>query len=124
MRRNIALEKSEDFGVRIVELYKYLYKQKAPEPIITQITKSGTSIGANLYEASNAITDKDFQAKVYISLKECSETKFWLRILKRTNYLPENLYNSLYSECEEIYKILAATTRTLRDRFQNKKPKS
>lgn len=121
MEANIGLRKSEDFGVRIMNLYDYLIQKKAPQPIIIQIVKSGTSIGANLFEATCAISDNDFLAKTYISFKESSETKYWLRLLYRTKYLPEDLFQSLYKDCDEIFKILSATTKTLKTKLEKKK---
>lgn len=118
---NLGLEKSEAFGVKIVNLFEYLKEHKTPYPIIEQITKSGTSIGANLNEANCAISDKDFFAKTYISLKECSETLYWLRILYKTNYLHEDKYKILYEDAEELFRILSATTKTLRKRLNSKR---
>ena len=117
---SIGLKKSEDFGEKIIKLFDFLKEKKAPYPIIEQIIKSGTSIGANLNEANCAISDKDFQAKVYISLKECNETKYWLRLLNRTNYIPNEMFKGLYEDAEEIFRILSATTYTLRKRLNKK----
>lgn len=78
-----------------------------------QILRSGTSIGANLAEAECAITKKDFLAKVYIALKECAETQYWLRLLKNAKYLTATEYNSVYKDCNEITRILMATTKTI-----------
>ena len=107
-------EKSERFAVRIVNLYKYLCFEKNEYVMSKQLLRSGTSIGANLAEAECAISRNDFIAKVYISLKETSETLYWLRILRKTNYITEIQYNSIYNDCEEIRKILSSSTKTLR----------
>ena len=80
---------------------------------IAALIRSGTSIGANLAEAKTAISRKDFQAKVYIALKECSETLYWLELLKETDYISGEQYQSLYSDCEDLRRILSTTTRTL-----------
>ena len=119
MMKGVGLQKSEDFGVKILKLYDHLKERKAPNPIIEQIIKSGTSIGANLNEANCAISEKDFLAKVYISLKECNETRYWLKLLRRTDFITKSLFESLDSDCEEIYKILSATTFTVRKRINN-----
>ena len=111
---NGVKEKSERFAVRIVNLYKYLCFEKNEYVMSRQILKSGTSIGANLAEAECAISRNDFIAKIYISLKETSETLYWLRILKKTDYITEKQYNSIYNDCEEIRKILSSSTKTLR----------
>ena len=78
-----------------------------------QILKSGTSIGANLAEAECAISRKDFLAKIYISLKECAETKFWIELLYETEYLTEEEFTSISKDCEELRRMLSATTKTL-----------
>ena len=78
-----------------------------------QLLRCGTSIGANLAEAECAISRKDFLSKVYIALKECSEAKYWLEILHETDYLTENQYESISGDCEEIRRMLSATTKTM-----------
>lgn len=123
-KENIALIKSEDFGVKIINLYPILKNNHAPYPIIEQITKSGTSIGANLNEALCAISKNDFKSKVYISYKESSETKYWLRLLYKTKYISEDIFNALYHDCDELYKMLSATTKTLEEKDRSKKSKS
>ena len=78
-----------------------------------QILKSGTSIGANIAESECAISKKDFLAKIYIALKECAETIFWLDLLYETEYITENEYQSLKSDCEELRKMLSSSTKTI-----------
>ncbi len=111
---NIAKEKSENFAIRIVNLYKYLCCKKSEYVISKQILRSGTSIGANLAESETAVSRSDFTNKIYISLKECNETLYWLGILYKTGYLSDRQYNSLRQDCMEIYRILTATTKTLK----------
>ena len=79
-----------------------------------QILRSGTSIGANIAEARCGFSRKDFIAKIYIALKECSETLYWLELLYSTEYLTQTEYDSLYQDCEELRRILSATTRRFR----------
>jgi four helix bundle protein len=110
---NTAKFKSKKFAVRIVNMYKYLCLEKKEYVLSKQILRSGTSIGANLSEAECAISKKDFTNKVYIALKECNETVYWLELLYETGYLNEKLYNSIYSDCEEIRRMLSASSRTL-----------
>ena len=78
--------KCMDFAVRIVNLYKYLAYNKKENVLSKQLLRSGTSIGANYAEATNAISKADFIAKISISLKECTESKYWIERLHRTNY--------------------------------------
>ena len=108
MGYSAAHEQSLRFAVRIVRLYQYL-EDKNEYVLSKQILRSGTSIGANLAEAKAAISRKDFQAKVYIALKECAETLY----LKETDYLSREQYQSLHDDCEDLRRILSATTRTL-----------
>ncbi|MDL2228640.1 four helix bundle protein [Treponema sp. OttesenSCG-928-L16] len=75
-----------------------------------QILRSGTSIGANLAEAECAISRRDFLSKVYIALKECRETKYWLEPLHETQYITPEDFSGLLTDCEELLRMLSATT--------------
>ena len=108
-----AKQKSKHFAVRIVRLYQYLCSEKKEFVLSKQILRSGTSIGANLAESECAITKKDFLSKIYIALKECNETLYWLDLLQETGYLNPDEYLSIKSDCEEIRKMLSSTTKTL-----------
>jgi len=119
-KKNIARDKSKIFAVRIVNLYRHLCEIKKEYVLSKQILRSGTSIGANLAEAEYAISDKDFLSKVYIALKECAETIFWLDLLFQTEYLTEEEYNSIYDEAMELLKMLKATTKTLSNKLNSK----
>jgi len=105
---------SKDFAVRIVRLYKYLCENKKEFVMSKQLLKAGTSIGANIAEAEFAISKKDFIAKRSIALKECSETKYWLELLYKTNFISKNEFLSISKDCLELLKILAASTKTLK----------
>ncbi len=109
---SITLQKSKNFAIRIVRLYQYLSSEKREFVLSKQLLKSGTSIGANLSEAIYGISLKDFVSKVYISLKECAESKYWLELLFKTNYISEAEYNSIDSDCTELIKLLTATAKT------------
>lgn len=112
-KENTARYKSKKFAVRIVELYKFLCEEKKEFIMSKQVLRSGTSIGANLAESETAISKRDFLSKVYIALKESSETMYWLELLHDTNYLTDDLYLSLNNDCENIRRILSATTKTV-----------
>lgn len=109
---NIIEIKSFDFAVRIVKLYRFLCEQKKEYVLSKQLLRSGTSIGANIAEAQQAQSKADFISKVSISLKEASETKYWIRLLNATNYLSEKEVNSILSDCVEIEKILVSILKT------------
>ena len=110
---NSAKEKSKRFAVRVVKLYRFLRENKSEYVMSKQLLRCGTSIGANLAEAECAISKKDFLAKVYIALKACAETKYWLELLYETQYLTKEEYKSIAGDCEELRRMLSATTRTM-----------
>ncbi len=85
-----------------MKLYKYLTVEKKEYVLSKQILRSGTSIGANIAESQFAQSRKDFLSKLYIALKECAETIYWLDLLFETEYLSENEYQSLRNDCEEL----------------------
>jgi len=114
-KENIIKEKTMVFSIRIVKLYKFLCEKKKEYVLSKQILRAGTSIGANVVEAGCAYSKKEFLAKNYIAFKECTETKYWLELLYKTGFLNENEYTSLLGDCDELYKILAAITKTSRD---------
>jgi len=108
-----ARHKSKNFAVRIVRLYKFLCEEKKEYVLSKQVLRSGTSIGANLAESETAISDKDFLLKVYIALKECSETLYWLELLQETKYITDEQYQSIADDCIELKKMLMSTTKTM-----------
>ncbi|MBQ6540400.1 MAG: four helix bundle protein [Oscillospiraceae bacterium] len=105
---------SMDFSVRIINLVKEL-KAKHESVISNQIGRSGTSIGANIYEANYAQGTKDFISKLEIALKEASETGYWLELLYKTNYIDEETYKSLSNQCTSIRVMLVASCRTAKN---------
>ena len=115
MKENILIDKSVDFGARIVKLYRYLSKEKHETVLSKQILRSGTSVGANINEAQYGNSKADFIAKLHIALKETAETEYWLHILEKSNYLEQKLANSLLSDCLEIKRILIASINTAKE---------
>ena len=111
---DVMLNKCLNFAVRVVNLCDFLNKEKKEFKIADQLYRSGTSIGANYSEAQCAISRSDFLAKVYISLKECNESLYWLQLLKRTNKLTKQQYESVYEDCEELKRLLTSITKSTR----------
>ena len=109
---NVIVSKSMDFAVRIVNLYKYLTKEKSEYILSKQLLRSGTSIGANVNEAVRAQSVADFTAKMHISLKEAGETEYWLKLLEKTDYLSKVQADSILKDCEELIKILVSIIKT------------
>ena len=101
------------FSVQIINLVKDL-KAKHETVISNQIGRSGTSIGANIYEANYAKKKKDFVSKLEIALKEASETGYWLELLHRTNYIDHASYRSLNEQCTSIRVMLIASCKTVK----------
>ena len=106
---NALVEKSFTFSVRIVRFYLFLLKNNRHiEPLLKQILRSGTSIGANVSESQSAYTKKDFINKLGISLKESRETEYWLKLLKETDLIGKDEFESLNNDCIELIKLLTA----------------
>lgn len=110
-RKTFVQERAEDFAVRIVNLWKYLLKHQEYD-MSRQVKRSSTSIGANITEAIFAASKRDFLNKMYIAYKECGETKYWLRILHKTEFITQEEFDSLYNDATEIDKMLTSIIRT------------
>lgn len=113
MNKGIGYEKSRRFALRVVKMHGVLAKRRVPHALSDQILRSGTSVGANLAEAACAVSRADFLSKVYVALKECAETKYWISLLADCGALSAEESKSLFGDCEELFKILMATTKTL-----------
>lgn len=118
---NIVGEKSDQFSINIVNVYKELTQTKNEFVLSKQLLRSGTSIGANIAESECASSESDFVNKLYIALKECNESLYWLRLLYKTEYIGKERYNSLYRDCSEIKRILTSSVKTIRERQGNGK---
>ena len=112
--KNIVLDKSYSFALRIVKLYVYLRKEKGEFHLSVQIIKSGTSIGANIEEAIGGSSRRDFKAKLDIAYKEARETRYWSRLLRDSEIIDNTISNSLIKDCEELIKLLTAILNTLK----------
>ena len=107
--------KSFSFAVRIVNLSKILKHERKEFTLSRQLLRAGTSIGANISEAQHAQSRADFLSKLNISLKETTETRYWLKLLHATEYLTNAEYTSIDSDCAEIEKILVASVKAIRE---------
>lgn len=106
---NIIVHKSFQFTSLIIDLAEDLRRKNYV--ISNQILRSGTSIGANVHEAQCAQSRNDFMAKMYISFKECSETRYWLELIKVKNFYDNNKLDEIIDLNNELYKILSSITR-------------
>ena len=102
------------FAVRIVKLKNYLNEQKHEYNIADQIQRSGTAIGANHREAIAAESDVDFVHKLAIAQKEANETIYWLKVLYGSELITKSQYDELLNDARELYRIIAASLKTLK----------
>lgn len=89
--------------------------------LANQLLRSGTSIGANNAEATNAVSKTDYRSKSYIALKEARESLYWIELLHRNNYLTDVQYNSLHADCEELVKLLVHRCKKMDEQIGDKK---
>lgn len=129
-------EKCVVFGDKVIKLNDFLLEQecrreeerhkrtgggripihlKSVANLSNQLLRSGTSIGANNAEAINAISKADFRSKSFIALKEARESLYWINLLHRNNYIDKDQYESLYTDCEELVKILVHRCKKLEE---------
>ena len=134
------------FGDRVIKLNDYLLKETANKKpdfkivkgkrvyektvpvhlqavsnICNQLLRSGTSIGANNAEATNAISKTDYRSKSFIALKEARESLYWIDLLYRNGYIDEKQYNSIYADCEELVKILVTRCKKINAELEDRK---
>ena len=112
MSGSIVHAKSKAFAIRIVSLYKFLCETQSEYVLSKQLLRSGTSVGANISEATFASSKKDFLNKTFIAQKECAETAYWLELLKECGYLSLSQYESINEDCQELLKMLCSITKT------------
>ena len=133
------------FGDRVIKLNDYLLKQAAnAKPgytivkgkrvyektipvylqsvanLCNQLLRSGTSIGANNAEATNAISKTDYRSKSFIALKEARESLYWIELLYRNGYIDDKQYQSIYADCEELVKILVTRCKKINEELDAK----
>ena len=115
---NVIRDKSFDFAVRIVNVYKFLCDEKREFVLSKQLLRSGTSIGANVEEALQAQSKRDYLSKMNIALKEANESQYWIRLLHATKYMEENQKESIYKDCNEIIKLLVSIVKTTKKNLE------
>ena len=116
---NIIYQKSFHFAIDIVMLHKELVQNNKEYVLSKQLLRSGTSIGANIKEALQGQSRKDFVAKMSIALKEAVESEYWLDLLYETDYITIELYNSFISMIQEIIRLLSSIVKTTKTTINN-----
>ncbi|MBP6978234.1 MAG: four helix bundle protein [Bacteroidales bacterium] len=112
---NIIKDKSFEFAIEVVKLYKTLVNEKREFILSRQFLKSGTSIGANVREADNAESKPDFIHKMGIAQKEADETLYWLDLIRATEYVDQICYDKLKASLEEIIRIIKSIILTSKE---------
>ena len=112
MKENVLIDKSIKFAARIVKLQKYLSAEKKESVISRQIIRSGTSIGANINEANYGNSKADFISKLHIALKETAETEYWIKLLNMSEYIDDEISDSLIKDCLELKRLLISSINT------------
>ncbi len=115
-KKSIIRDKSYSFALRIIQLRKYLVKQHKDYVLSDQVLRSGTSIGAQVHEAEHAQSRADFIHKMSIALKEANETRYWLLLLKDSDYITEEMFLSIKPDIDELIKILVSIIKTSKTR--------
>ena len=110
--KNIIYNKSYDFTLRIVKLYKFLSKEHKEYILSKQLLRSGTSIGALIREAKFAQSKADFIHKLSIALKEANESDSWIDLLYDSEFLSKKMHNSIKQDIDEIISILVTIIKS------------
>lgn len=112
-KQNDLEERTTKFGKEVILLAKKIKRDVINLPLINQIVRSSTSIGANYREATGASSRKDFKNKLYICKKECQETKHWLEIIAEANLEYKEECRSLWKEAQELTLIFSKSILTI-----------
>ena len=115
MKNNIISEKSIEFSIRLIKLYKILKEEKKEFILSKQLLRSGTAIGALIREAEHAQSKADFLNKMNIALKEANETDYWILLLYKGEFISEKEYQSIQKDGEELIKMLVKIVKTIKE---------
>jgi four helix bundle protein len=111
VENNVVRNKSFQFALRIVKLYRYVKEEKKEYVLSKQILRSGTAIGALVREAQHSESKADFIHKLSIALKEANETDYWIELLFQSGYIEERSYQSIHKDIDEILSLLVAIVK-------------
>lgn len=121
-KQNIIREKSYQFALKAIDVYKFLTSQKREFVLSKQLLKSSTSIGANVEEAIGAYSVKDFNAKISIAYKETRETRYWINLLKDSQYIESKAAEIMLQDVNELCRLLGKIFSTTKKRLNNQIP--
>jgi len=113
-QESILRRKSYAFALRIVKLCRWLQDEKREFVLSRQLLKSGTAVGALVYEAEFAQSKADFINKLHVGLKEANETNYWLMLLHDAQYINDKMFESIKPDVDELLKMLVSSLKTLK----------
>ena len=116
MESSVLRQKSKEYAKSIVFLCRKLKQEHVESPLVSQLLRSGTSVGANIHEAQYAQGAKDFISKLEIALKECNESEYWLDLLYETGCLSEEDHKSFCNYCIELRRMLVSSVKTMKSK--------
>ena len=116
MSNSILRDKSKEFAKEIVFLCRNIKAMHKETVLANQLLRSGTSIGANIYEAQYGQSTNDFISKLEIAQKECYETEYWLELLFETGCMTEEVYKEAQNECGAIRRMLISSLKTIKSK--------
>ena len=116
MSESILREASKEFAKDIVLLCRRLKREGVESVLLNQLLRSGTSIGANIYEAKYAQSTADFIHKLEVSLKECNESEYWLEVLFDVDSLQKGDFEKFKKKCIGIRRMLVSSVTTLKNK--------
>ena len=119
MTKEEFIDKCVEFSVKINKLRMNIREKFHERNNSDQVQRSGTSIGANYCEACHAESKADFVHKMGIALKEANETMYWLRVLYGSGMIPQEQYDDLMTDLDEMYRILSASVKTAKTGLKN-----
>jgi four helix bundle protein len=119
MKENVVKVKSFAFAVRIVKLYQFLKNEHNEFVLSKQILRCGTSVGAMVRESEHSESTADFVHKMAIAQKEINETIYWLELLKETNFLSLEQFESINADAVELIKLLTSIIKTTKSNREN-----
>lgn len=120
MKENIVARKSYAFALRIIKAYKFLSSEQKEFILSKQMLRSGTAIGALVKEAEHAQSSADFINKMNIALKEANETEYWLMLLKDSDFIQEDVFNSIVEDNKELIRLLISIVKTSKERNEKR----
>ncbi len=119
MTENVIKNKSFAFAIRVVKLYQFLCETKKEFVLSKQLLRSGTAVGALIREAEHAESKADFKHKMAIAQKEINESIYWLELLKETDYLTIEQFQSINTDAVEIIKLLTSIIKSVKLNINN-----